>query len=182
MKTMAALDGRSEVIWSDFGVLRFILWRRPQEQTVVTRIVGAVLDELGTTDGKEPTLSEMLDFVDEIQDQADAILARPQDYFATETQSLMKELAHKTLTVSQQAESWSRAKADLIQSIDGIWSLFWQSSAGGQMLNEHVQALLEHDLFIRVLPNVDHREAQEFKTERSRLLAQLATVEHGTIS
>jgi len=181
MKTMAALDGRTEIIWSDFGVLRFILWRRPQEQTVVTRVVGAVLDELGSSNANQPTLNEMLDFVEDIQDQADAILARPQDYFATDTQSRMKELAHKTLKVSQQAENWSRNKADLIQSIEGIWSLFWQSSAGGQMLNDYVQALLEHDLFIRVLPNIDHRQAQEFKTERSRLLAQLATVEHGTI-
>jgi len=177
MKVMAALDARDAISLSDLAILRFVLWKRPEEQERVPRILGEVLEDLGSSDKPgQPGMRNLTDMQNDLEEVADNILRQPQTYFSDQTRKRIEELLHKTVNLGERVLEWTDDQAKKVNEMSGLWTVFWSDSAGGSRVVAKLQKLLEHDLFSKVLPNIDARLAQKFQKESGELRGRLSQV------
>jgi tryptophan 2,3-dioxygenase len=136
-----------------------------------------VLEDLGSSDKPgQPGMRNLTDMQNDLEEVADNILRQPQTYFSDQTRKRIEELLHKTVNLGERVLEWTDDQAKKVNEMSGLWTVFWSDSAGGSRVVAKLQKLLEHDLFSKVLPNIDARLAQKFQKESGELRGRLSQV------
>ncbi len=153
MRTCAAVDGRSRLEPAHLGVLRYVLWRRPEDQGKVIDALRGALGSLAlsevTANGKE--LDRMLDEAKRSLDElnADSTRYRPSYYSATSEQRTSfeqraQEVLHKAKQTKAAVEEWRRALEGQLAGPRKLWSPFWTDVLGDLELTKKAAAVADH--------------------------------------
>jgi len=173
MRVMAALDGRVEIAPSDLSILRYVLWRHPDDQKKLPGIMTPVFEKLLPSSKEHPPLNDLLRIAEDLESQADLALSESHNYFTEDGKQKLSALLHKCLELGRHSEVWTRGVGDSLAAMGGIWAPFWEGSAGAGAVKERVHTLLDHDLFVRILPNVDGGLSRQHREEGGKLRALL---------
>jgi MoxR-like ATPase len=173
MRVMAALDGRSEISVSDLCILRYVLWRHPDDQKKLPGILTPIMEKLLPEDHERPALNDLLRIAEDLESQADATLAESHSFFTEEGRKKLSELLHKCLELGHHCDDWARGVGQTLANMKGLWAPLWEGSAGAGALKSRVHTLLDHDLLVRVLPNVDGELSRRHREEGGKLRALL---------
>jgi MoxR-like ATPase len=173
MRVMSALDGRQEIAPSDLSILRYVLWRHPDDQQKLPGIMTPVLEKLLPSDNKRPALNDLLRIAEDLESQADSALSESHNFFTEDGKQKLSTLLHKCLELGGHSEAWARSVGESMADMGGLWAPFWEGSAGAGALKGRVYTLLDHDLFVRILPNVDGGLSRQHREEGGKLRALL---------
>ena len=173
MQVMAALDDREAIAPSDLSILRYVLWRHPDDQKKLPGIMAPVLEKLLPSGKDQPSLNDLLRIAEDLESQADEALGQSHNYFTEDGKKKLAALLHKSLELGRHSETWARGIHESLAAIGGLWAPFWEGTAGAGALKGRVFTLLEHDLFARILPNVDGGLSRQHREEAGKLRALL---------
>jgi MoxR-like ATPase len=173
MKIMAALDQREEIRFADLSILRYVLWRHPDDQKKLPAILTPILEKLMPSSENQPSLNDLLRIAEDLESQADDALSKSHSYFTDDGRKQLSQLLHKSLELGQHAQTWTQGIVHHLDSIDGLWAPFWEGAAGAGDLKSRIHSLLNHDLFERVLPNIDGDLSRKHREEGGKLRALL---------
>ncbi len=173
LRVMAAAEGRTSVEPSDLGVLRLVLWRRPEEQERARTLLSVALEDLAGAPTGAPPVQSLLEMVTELSAQADALARSPADCFSDAGRGRLEELTHKVEEVGGHAARWGEHQRAALAAAGSLWMPFWSDVADGGLLRQRMEALLDHALFVRVLPNVDGALARRCREQGAAIRARL---------
>ncbi len=161
MQTCAAVDGRCRLEPAHLGVLRYVLWRRPEEQGKVIDALRGALGTLSLTDvtanGKEleQLLDETIRGLNELATESDRLLQQYYGYRGeqrTNFEQRALEILHKAKETRGAVQAWRRALEEQLAGPNRLWSPFWSDVLANLVPSKKAAELADHPFIATTIP------------------------------
>lgn len=126
LRTMAVAEGVATVAPGHLGVLRYALWRRPDDQPKVRSVLAKMIDGMHVAP-TAATASELAKILVELKAELDAKSSNyGYGYYDRDgAEKRRREALHKAANSLASASALRAAQLDLLRTPLGMWSAFW---------------------------------------------------------
>lgn len=155
MATCAVVDGDTEIQPAHLGVLRFVMWRRPSDQTKVVDLLASALKKMKLTT-VTASANEILELINERRNELIAVASEVRDadrgYYSRPADPMAKvrpraiEALTKTQVVLSSAKKYQQEVIKVLAGGLQLWRPFWEDVVARLPIAQEIAKLEAHEV------------------------------------